>query len=188
MFVVGLLAAVAGQACAATPPADSAQSKAEAARLNALPAVAPPHGLHVDRSGRGQRGKASIYAHRFNNKRMADGRRMNPDANIAASKSLPLGSVARLTNLDNGKSATVKVQDRGPFVNGRVMDVTPKVAAVLDFRARGVVPVEVKPITVPQLDGAIKLGAGAAEASPRDLRQAKEVTEELVRPKATGRP
>ena len=61
----------------------------------------------------------------------------------------------------------VKVEDRGPFVANRVMDVTPKVAQELAMTNRGVVPVEVKPITVPQPNGEMKLGAGAADLSPQ---------------------
>jgi rare lipoprotein A len=111
---------------------------------------------------------------------MADGRRLNPNANVAASKTLPLGTTAKVTNLDNGKTATVKVEDRGPFVDGRVVDLSPKVARDLDIRKDGLAPVEVKPITVPQPNGEVKLGAGAAEASPQEVRQAAETTEALV--------
>ena len=77
---------------------------------------------------------------------MADGHELNPQANVAASKTLPLGTTAKVINLENGKSATVRVADRGPFVAGRVMDVTFKVARELDIGKQGVVPVEVKPI------------------------------------------
>ena len=65
---------------------------------------------------------------------------MNPNSDIAASKTLPLGSVAKVTNLDNGKTATVKIEDRGPYVNGRVVDLAPKVADQLDLKQKGVVP------------------------------------------------
>jgi len=105
---------------------------------------------------------------------------MNPESNVAASKTLPLGTTAKVTNLSNGKSATVKVEDRGPYVKGRVVDVSPKVAEQLDLKHKGVAPVEVKPITVPQPDGAVKLGAGAADATPQEIQQAKEVTKQLT--------
>ena len=103
---------------------------------------------------------------------MADGHRFDPNSNVAASKSLPLGSAAKVTNLENGKSALVKIEDRGPYVNGRVVDLAPKVADQLDLKKAGVAPVEVKPVTVPQPDGAVKLGAGAAEANPQEVEQA----------------
>ncbi len=111
---------------------------------------------------------------------MADGQRMNPNSNVAASKNLPLGSVAKVTNLENGKTATVKIEDRGPYVNGRVVDLAPKVADQLDLKEKGVAAVEVKPITLPQPDGSVKLGAGAAEASPEEVSEAVEVTKQLT--------
>jgi rare lipoprotein A len=111
---------------------------------------------------------------------MADGQRMNPNANVVASKNLPLGTTAAVTNLENGRTATVDVEDRGPFIDGRVVDLSPKVARELDVRKQGVVPVVVKPIAVPQPNGEVKLGAGAAGASPQAVKQATETTQALV--------
>jgi rare lipoprotein A len=116
---------------------------------------------------------------------MADGRRMNPQSNVAASKSLPLGTMAKVTNLKNGKTVTVKVEDRGPYVKGRVVDLAPAVAEKLDMGKDGVAPVEVKPVTVPQPDGAVKLGAGGAEASPAEIAKDTDVTKQLVAGKPT---
>jgi rare lipoprotein A len=65
-------------------------------------------------------------------------------------------------------------------VSGRVVDLAPKVANQLDLKEKGVVPVEVKPITLPQPDGAVKLGAGAAESSPQEVAQAVRTTKELT--------
>lgn len=119
--------------------------------------------LALDHSGKARRGKASYYGGKFKGRKMADGSPMNPNANAAASKTLPLGTTARVTNLQSGKSAVVRIRDRGPYVPGRIVDVTPKVAEKLDIKEDGVAPVEVKPIAVPQPDGSIKPGAGAAE-------------------------
>lgn len=105
---------------------------------------------------------------------------MNPDSNIAASKTLPIGTTAKVINLDNGKAATVRVEDRGPYVKGRIVDVTPKVADELGMRQKGVVPVVVKPITVPLPSGAVKLGSGAATATPQQIQQAAASTELVV--------
>ncbi len=173
-FFVLTLAGVPG-AFAATPPPDSAAAKQEAQHLAALPPVAP-HGP-VDHSGRKQKGRASYYAQHFNNRKMANGNRFNPNSDVAASKTLPLGTTAKVTNLQNGKSALVHVEDRGPYVNGRVVDLAPKVADQLDMKKAGVTPVEVAPVAVPQPDGAVKLGAGAAEASPQEVANATEATE-----------
>jgi len=161
-------------------PPDTQAAKQEAARLNQMPAVPPHETKGIDHSGRKEKGHVSYYGKGFAHKKMADGRPMNPESNVAASKTLPLGTTAKVTNLSNGKSATVKVEDRGPYVKGRVVDVSPKVADQLDLKHKGVAPVEVKPITVPQPDGAVKLGAGAADATPQEIQQAKEVTKQLT--------
>ncbi|MBS0641653.1 MAG: septal ring lytic transglycosylase RlpA family protein [Acetobacteraceae bacterium] len=178
--MVGAIGLLSGGSALAAPPPDSPEAKKEAEHLGRLPPVTPRGGIHVDHSGRKERGKASYYAPHFANRKMANGNRMNPNSNIAASKTLPLGSVAKVTNLENGKTATVKVEDRGPFVPGRVVDLAPKVAQELDVKQKGVVPVEVKPVTVPQPDGGVKLGAGAADASPQEVRQAVETTRSLT--------
>ena len=178
--VVGVLNLVACAAFAAPLPAGSAEAKQEAARLDKLPALSPAASGHIDHSGRAEKGKASFYAPSFANHKMADGRRMNPNSNVAASKTLPLGSVASVMNLKNGKTASVRIEDRGPYVKGRVVDLAPKVAEQLGVTNKGVVPVEVKPITLPHPDGGVRLGAGAAGASPREIRKAVEVTKELT--------
>jgi rare lipoprotein A len=162
-----------------SPPASNPAQREHAEKLSQLPPVPASHGVHVDHSGRKEKGHASYYAHHFSNRKMADGRRMNPNTNVAASKQLPLGSVAKVTNLANGKSATVKVEDRGPYVDGRVVDVAPKVAHELGMKEKGVAPVVVAPITVPTKDGSIKLGAGAAEASDKEVKDAVQTTAAL---------
>lgn len=135
----------------------------------------------IDHSGQVQKGKVSYYARYFNNRKMADGRRFNPNTNSAASKTLPIGTTARVTNLRNGKSATVTVEDRGPWVPGRVVDVTPKVANELEIHKQGIAPVVVAPITVPQPNGSVKLGAGATDISSQEVSKAAEQTAALVR-------
>jgi len=166
-------------AIGAPPPPESPEAKQEAERLDKMPAVTPHGKVQADASGRKEKGRASFYGREFTNRKMANGRRMDPNSDIAASKTLPLGSVAKVTNLDNGKTATVRIEDRGPFVDGRVVDLTPKVAGQLDMDHKGVVPVEVKPITVPQPGGGVKLGAGAASASPGGINEAAEVSKRL---------
>ena len=147
----------ASAAVAATPPPDSPLARLDAEQLDRLPPVAPWGTASIDHSGRGQKGHASYYAAKFAHRKMAGGNHMNPQANVAASKSLPLGTTAKVINLQNGKSVTVRVEDRGPFVAGRLMDVTFKVAQELEMSKNGVVPVEVKPIVVPKPDGEVEL-------------------------------
>jgi len=143
---------------------NSSKAMDEARRLAELPPVPPPRGVVVDHSGRKEKGIASFYSERFNGKPMANGRRFNPRARSAASKSLPLGTIARVTNLENGRSTEVKVEDRGPYIHGRVVDLTPKAAEDIGItEQKGIAAVVVSPIAVPQPDGSIKPGAGAAE-------------------------
>jgi rare lipoprotein A len=126
-------------------------------------AKAANHG-HLDRSGKTRKGKASYYGQNFYSKKMADGTAMDPQSNVAASKTLPLGTKAKVTNLENGKTEEVEIKDRGPYVKNRIVDVSPKTADKLGLKENGTAPVEVKPIEVPQSDGSVKQGAGAAEA------------------------
>jgi len=110
----------------------------------------------IDHSGRKQSGVASYYGKGLDNKKTANGDKMDPGKMTAASKTLPLGTHAKVTNTDNGKSANVTINDRGPFVKGRILDVTPKAAEKLGIISDGVSPVEVKPLDVPQTDGKVK--------------------------------
>ena len=63
---------------------------------------------------------------------------------IAAHKSLPLGTRVKVFNLDNGRSAVLKIVDRGPFIRGRIIDVSPAAASALGFREAGLAPVRVE--------------------------------------------
>ena len=160
---------------ATVPALGSPRALAEAQKLADLPPLAPPRGHHIvdDHSGRKEKGKASIYARFFDGRKMADGRRYDPHANIAASKSLPLGTIARVTNLRTGKSTEVKIEDRGPFVDGRVVDLTPHAAHAIGLTLKqGVAPVIVAPVVVPQPDGTLKPGAGAATMARQETREA----------------
>lgn len=116
--------------------------------------------VSVDRSGRVLKGQAAIFASDLAGQKMADGGRYDPDTAIAASSSLPLGATARVTNLRNGQTALVRVRDRIPGTNGRILNVSAKVAEFLGVRRGGVFPVTVAPLAVPQVDGGVQLGAG----------------------------
>ncbi len=149
------------------------QVQAEARTQARKPPLAPVHGRRVveDHSGRKQAGKASFYAPSFQGKKMADGHRFSHSGKAAASKTLPLGTVAKVTNLETGKTAEVTVEDRGPYVDGRTIDLTKATAQQIGLDSRdGVAPVIVAPVAVPQPDGSVKPGAGAlpgpATASP----------------------
>ncbi len=89
-------------------------------------------------------GKASYYARHFNGKKTASGERLNPNQLTAASKTLPLGSKVQVTNLENGRTVHVTINDRGPYVRGRVIDLTPRAAEALAMRDKGIARVEVR--------------------------------------------
>jgi rare lipoprotein A len=128
------------------------------------PVVASPP---LDLSGHIRRGKASFYAQKFSGRKMADGTAMQPQSNNAASKTLPLGTTAKVTNLETGQSAVVTIRDRGPYIRGRIVDLSPSTAKEIGIdHKKGVAKVEVAPILVPLADGRIKLGAAAVD----DLR------------------
>ena len=63
---------------------------------------------------------------------------------IAAHKTLPFGTLVKVINLANGKSAIVKIVDRGPFIRGRIIDVSPAAASLLGFRAAGLAHVRIE--------------------------------------------
>lgn len=125
----------------AAAPAAEAESGAKAAKTQR-------HGK-AQHAPRKQRGKASYYSRKFAGKKMADGTPMNPKASVAASKTLPMGTEAEVKNLQTGKSTVVEIRDRGPYVKGRIIDLSPKAADKLDMKEDGVAPVEVTPIETP---------------------------------------
>jgi rare lipoprotein A len=163
-LAVGLAAGAGSPDAAAQNAGFGGDAAAEAHRLAALPPAPPPHGhrLAIDESGRKQAGKASVYADHFQGRLMADGRRFSQAGDAAASKTLPLGTVAKVTNLKTGQTATVVVRDHGPFVDGQTVDVSRHTATTLGItRREGVAPVVVAPVAVPQPGGGMKIGAGA---------------------------
>ena len=94
-----------------------------------------------------ERGVASFYANRFAGRTMADGTPMNPHGDNAASRTLPLGTRALVTNLRTGRSAWVTIRDRGPYVKGRIVDLSPATARLIGITPKaGLAKVEVTPL------------------------------------------
>ena len=79
-----------------------------------------------------QAGLASVYSHESGSG-TASGQKLNREALTAAHRTLPFGSKVKVTNKRNGRSVVVTINDRGPFVRGRVIDVTPAAAQALGF-------------------------------------------------------
>ena len=139
--------------------ADAAQQYAQS-----LPPTTKARDVRQDLSGCERTGVASFYAERFTGQKMADGTRMDPRSDNAASRTLPLGTTAKVTNLETGQSADVTIQDRGPYVKGRIIDLSPATARQIGLDPeQGITTVVVAPIEVPLPDGGVKRGAGARD-------------------------
>lgn len=89
-------------------------------------------------------GKASWYGKNYHGRRTASGERYNMRAYTAAHKTLAFGTIVRVTNPQNNKSVDVKINDRGPFVKGRVIDLSPKAFDKIGNTNQGVIPVKIK--------------------------------------------
>lgn len=95
-------------------------------------------------AGKAQVGNASWYGKAFHGRPTASGEDYDMFQLTAAHRSLPLGTYVKVTNLRNGKWAVLKVNDRGPFVGNRILDVSYGAAQVLNFRGRGIEKVKVE--------------------------------------------
>lgn len=132
----------------------------------AAPSIAPvkPARPAIDRSGDLRVGVASFYATRFAGREMADGARMDAYGDNAASRTLPLGTKAKVTNIATGKSAIIIIEDRGPYAKGRIIDLSPSTARRIGITPRlGIARVAVAPISVPRADGSLKPGVAAQD-------------------------
>ncbi len=91
-----------------------------------------------------EQGRASYYADKFSGRKTASGARFSQHKRTAAHRTLPFGTKLKVTNLDNGKTVHVRVNDRGPFVEGRMIDLSKKAARKLGMLKQGVANVEIK--------------------------------------------
>lgn len=133
-----------------------------------------------------QRGTASWYGKKFHGHKTSNGEIYDMYAMSAAHKSLPIPGYAKVTNLDNGRSVVVRVNDRGPFHGDRLIDLSWAAAKKLDFLDRGTARVEVASINV-RPDGRMYLagepwgnaggGAGGGNDQPQSSQQPVVLTE-----------
>ncbi|SIT88796.1 septal ring lytic transglycosylase RlpA family protein [Pontibacter indicus] len=98
----------------------------------------------VGQRGYTEAGKASYYSNKLHGRKMANGEAYNRRKLTAAHRTLPFGTKVKVTNLQTNKSVKVSITDRGPFVKGRVIDLSEAAAKRLDYISAGIVPVEVK--------------------------------------------
>jgi rare lipoprotein A len=116
-----------------------------------------------------ERGVASWYGPGFHQVRTSTGERYDMYAMTAAHKSLPLPAYVRVTNLQNGRSVVVRVNDRGPFVGNRIIDLSYSAAARLDMLRNGTAMVDIRAIDTSTPPPAI---AAAAPATPEPAQAA----------------
>ena len=102
--------------------------------------VAEPHWVKL------QEGKASWYGGRWNKRLTASGERYDQNTMTAAHKSLAFGTKVRVTNIRNGKSCVVRINNRGPYVKGRVIDLSVAAAKEIGSYSAGVAPVKLEVI------------------------------------------
>lgn len=112
-----------------------------------------------------QSGKASWYGDKFHGKKTSSGERYDMYAMTAAHKTLPLGTYVRVHNLTNNKSTEVRINDRGPFVRGRIIDLSYTAAKELDVIGPGTAPVEIVALGKAQSSG----GEGSSAYVPVDF-------------------
>lgn len=113
--------------------------------LLALPALATVKAA----PGKVQYGIASYYHDSLHGNKTASGQVYDKNRVSAAHKTLPLGSKVKVTDLETGRSIVVRINDRGPFIKGRVIDLSRRAANELDLIKRGIARVEVKVLSMP---------------------------------------
>ena len=91
-----------------------------------------------------QTGKASFYGGRWAGRKTANGEIYRPETMTAAHKSLPFGTFVKVTNMRNGSSAIVRINNRGPYVKGRIIDLSVAAARDLKMVNSGVVPIRLE--------------------------------------------
>ncbi len=132
-----------------------------------------------------QKGKASFYAKKFNGRITASGERLHPDSLTCAHRTYPFGTMLRVYNPANGRSVVVKVTDRGPFIRGRIIDLSWRAAKELGIISQGVAMVFVQKnisfivpfqpidsIEVPELDLETNEGAPAMVPFWKEMKEA----------------
>lgn len=133
-----------------------------------------------DLSGFGtERGLASWYGADFAGLPTASGEIFDPERISAAHRALPLGTVADVTNEKNGRTVRVRINDRGPFVAGRIVDLSKAAAAEIDSVLDGVVPVTLTVVTLgtgrrsapPATSWTVQAGAFASEENAQRLKE-----------------
>ena len=121
-----------------------------------------------------EEGTASWYGVPFNGRRAANGEIFDMNTLVAAHRTLPFGSMLRVTNLNNGREVEVRVIDRGPFVGDRILDLARAAAVSLDMVGTGTAPVRIEMLSGPSPAGGeftVQIGAFADRGNAEQLRE-----------------
>lgn len=129
-------------------------------------------------------GIASWYGPNFHGKRTANGERYDQHELTAAHRTLQMPSLVRVTNLENGRSVVVRINDRGPFAHGRIIDVSKRAAELLGFIGRGTARVRLEVLTreSKQMAEAAKRGMDTSRLTVADLERMDNARPEPVQP------
>jgi rare lipoprotein A len=127
----------------AAPPTQPSNPSAETAK-NPAPTPRPKTPVAPAASGYTEEGNASWYGKPFNGRRASNGEIYDMYKLTAAHRTLPFDTMVRITNLNNGKSTTVRITDRGPFVDNRIIDLSLAAAREIESVGPGVVPVRLE--------------------------------------------
>jgi rare lipoprotein A len=133
-------------------------------------------------------GFASWYGGKFHGRLTSSGEVFDTNDMTAAHRTLPFGTMVKVTNLDNGKSAVVKINDRGPFVEGRIIDLSRAAAEEIDMLGQGVarVSLEIMAFATDKEIYAIQVGAYGSEKNADKARLALESAGFVVTIEKTG--
>ena len=135
-----------------------------------------------------QEGFASWYGGKFQGRLTSSGEVFDTNLMTAAHKSLPFGTIVKVTDQENGKSTVVKINDRGPFVEGRIIDLSRAAAEELDMVGRGIarVSLEIVDFAASKALFAIQVGAFGLERNAEKARRAVEEAGFLATLEKTG--
>jgi len=181
--IAALVAALLLSACGSRPPAAPPGPAAAESSGHGIYKVGQPYQINgvwyypKEDFAYDETGIASWYGEDFHGKFTANGEVFNLNALTAAHRTLPMPSIVEVTNLDNGRSMALRVNDRGPYKRGRIIDLSRRAAQLLGFEGTGTARVRVR-ILVPESIQAASLArknggedrqvADAAQAAPRD--------------------
>ena len=175
-----LLVAIAASGCASRRPVAMSTPPVIAPEPAPQPAPAPsiaqppptsatsPPGFYVEQ------GMASWYGVPFHGRRAANGEIFDMNTLVAAHRTLPFGSILRVTNMNNGRQVEVRVIDRGPFVGDRVLDLAHAAAVGLDMIGTGTAPVRIELLSGPSPaagDFTVRVGSFSNRANAEHLRE-----------------